>query len=115
NKRIDQIILEIKPKDPAPMAQGHDVAQFSQMYYRLGGIVYLRFYEQHRPHIQSTYGGDTKAWPQIFQFAWAIRNGITHHGGCVNFANPNYPPVTWYTYSYSRAFVFTRRQRQTNL
>lgn len=66
-------------------------------------MVYLRFYEQHRPYIQSKYGGDTTMWPQIFQFAWAIRNGIVHHGANLHFENSKYPIVSWHAFSYSPA------------
>jgi hypothetical protein len=103
NTKIDEIILEIKTKGTTPIPGEHNVAEFPGMYNRVISLVYLRFYEEHRPHIQSKYGGDAKAWPQIFQFAWTIRNGIVHHGGNINFSNPNYPSVTWHTFSYSPA------------
>jgi hypothetical protein len=103
NQRIDQISLEIRPLGTTqpPPSTGHVVDAFTSLHHRLIGIVYLNFYEQHRPSIESKYGGDTKAWPQIFQFAWLLRNGIAHHAGHINFTNQNYPTVTWHSFSYS--------------
>ncbi|MER8608191.1 hypothetical protein NKH45_17190 [Mesorhizobium sp. M1156] len=103
NTKIDEIILEIKAKGKTPVPGDHIIEEFTQIYNRVIYAVFLQFYEFHRPHIQSVFGTDTKGWPQIFQFAWLIRNGVAHHGGHLNFTNPNYPPVTWHTYSYSPA------------
>ncbi|MER9681370.1 hypothetical protein NKJ23_18820 [Mesorhizobium sp. M0184] len=103
NTKIDEIILEIKAKGKTPVPGDHIIEEFTQIYNRMIYAVFLQFYEFHRPHIQSVFGTDTKGWPQIFQFAWLIRNGVAHHGGHLNFTNPNYPPVTWHTYSYSPA------------
>ncbi|MER9271699.1 hypothetical protein [Mesorhizobium sp. M0643] len=103
NTKIDEIILEIKAKGKTPVPGDHIIEEFTQIYNRMIYAVFLQFFEFHRPHIQSVFGTDTKGWPQIFQFAWLIRNGVAHHGGHLNFTNPNYPPVTWHTYSYSPA------------
>lgn len=103
NFPIDTIILEIKPRGTTPIPGNHNIAAFSEMWHGYVAMSYLRFYEQHLPFIQTKFGSDTKAWPQVFQFAWLIRNGIVHHNGRVNFLNPNYPSVTWKSVTYSPA------------
>jgi len=103
NRMIDHIILEIRAKGTTPIPGEHNITQYARLHNGLAGMPYLRFYEQHRPHIQKVHGGDTKAWPQTLQFAWLLRNGITHHGGHINFENPNYPAVTWNGLSFSPA------------
>jgi hypothetical protein len=100
NIRIDTIILEIKTVDPMPSG-GHDVKEFPSLHNHALSLIFLRFYEQHIHHIRWEFKSDTKAWPQIFQFAWAIRNAIAHHDGYINFTNENYPPVKWHTLSFS--------------
>jgi hypothetical protein len=103
NAQIDQIILEVKPKGTTPEPGSHNITTFPSMYHRYIAIIFLQFYEQHRPFAQSTLGEDTKLWPQTFQFAWAMRNAIAHHGSLLNFTNPSYHPVTWNGISYSPA------------
>lgn len=101
NVAIDHIILEVKPRGTTPIPGNHTISQFTELHHRFMGIVFLRFYEQHRRHVQAVYGTNTQQWPQVIQFAWALRNGIAHHGGRLNFENPNYPPITWHTLVYS--------------
>jgi hypothetical protein len=102
NSPIDRIIVTIEDKNTSALeGEGYNINEFPAINRLLDGLVFLRFYEQHRPTIRSKYGRDTKAWPQTFQFAWMIRNAFTHHGGHINFANPNYPAVSWQKYSYS--------------
>jgi hypothetical protein len=100
---LSGIILEIKSKGTTPIPGKHNVQAFSVIYNRLMGIVYLNFYEEYLGYLVATFGPDAKRWPRLFQFAWAIRNGIVHHGGTINFTNPNYPAVSWHTFSYSPA------------
>jgi hypothetical protein len=103
NIEVHRIILDIVDMTNVEPSEGipHTVTAFASVQNRIFEMVYLRFYEQHRPHIQVLYGTDTKACPQIFQFAWVIRNGVAHHGGHINFTNPTYPTVTWHTFTYS--------------
>jgi hypothetical protein len=96
NHRIDTIIIKFRA--PSELL-GHNVTEYAGLHHKVLSLVYLRFYEQHRPYLQLDHGRDTKAWPPLFQFAWAIRNAITHHGGHINFENPNYPEVHWKTLS----------------
>lgn len=103
NQRIDHIILEIKAKGTTPIPGNHNVTEYAGLHNRFISMPFLRFYEQSRPHIQAIFGKDTQAWPQLFQFAWAIRNGLTHHAGRINFTNPGYPAVSWRNLSYSPA------------
>jgi hypothetical protein len=106
NVRAEGVILNIVDSTTVRAPEGsktHYIDAFPFIQHRLLQMVYLLFYEQHRPYIQSLHGGDTKKWPQIFQFAWLLRNGIAHHGGNLNFTNSNYPAVSWHTLSYSPA------------
>lgn len=106
NVRTEGIILNIvdsKPAQAPPGSKIHYIEAFPFIQLRLLEMVYLLFYEQHVPYIRKLHGGDTKKWPQIFQFAWSLRNGIAHHGGNINFTNCNYPAVSWHTLSNSPA------------
>lgn len=88
-----------------PREKAHVVNEFGQLHNRLVSMVYLQFYEAHAPYINSKYGSDAKQWPSIFQFAWAVRNGIVHHKGSVNFTNPHFPPVHWHTITFSQSDI----------
>jgi hypothetical protein len=106
NAQADVIILNIRPKGESKSAQSeddHTITAFSMLQNHLLSLVFVLFYEQNRPHIRAVHGTDTKAWPQIFQFAWAVRNGMVHHNGHIHFVNPNYPAVNWHAFSYSPA------------
>jgi hypothetical protein len=63
--------------------------------------IYVEFYERHARWIRQKYGGDTKNWPPLFNFARTIRNFIVHHGGKVHFDNPNAATVQWHHLTYS--------------
>jgi hypothetical protein len=61
--------------------------------------IYVDFYEKHRPWIGKTLGALDK-WPELFRFAWAVRNAISHHGGKINITDPKLRPVVWHKLSY---------------
>ena len=60
---------------------------------------FVNYYESIRPGIQSRYGDATARWPNIFRFAWIVRNACGH-GGKVKIDNPNASPATWNGYSF---------------
>lgn len=68
--------------------------------------IYVDFYEQHRTWMRATYG-DLDRWPELFRFAWAVRNAISHHGGKINITDPNLRPVTWHKLSYDHCYAGT--------
>jgi hypothetical protein len=69
NTTIDNILIDVKVCGSVNFSGSHNISAFTEMHFKLISTVYLRFYEQHRPHIQAIYGTDTKKWPPLLQFA----------------------------------------------
>jgi len=98
NKRIDTINITIQEISPVP--DGHNITAFGEIHDRMFQLVFVLFYERHLPIFQQTFGTETRDWPQMFQFAWAIRNGFVHHAGLLHFRSADYPAVTWRSLTY---------------
>jgi hypothetical protein len=62
---------------------------------------YVSFFETHKNWIKLNCGGDTYAWPPIFNFARVVRNALAHNVGRIHFENVDALPVTWHHVSYS--------------
>lgn len=88
---------------PQRVQESHKVTAYHRVFNNMLGLTFLSFYERHRPWLQKHFGGEVDKWPQLFRFAWALRNAITHHEGEVNFENPKCPSVTWNGLTYSPA------------
>jgi hypothetical protein len=79
-----------------------EVPRYGKVQVEIAALVFLRFYEENLSLIVEAFGGrDRTQWPQLFQFAWAVRNAITHNAGRISFQRANASPVCWYSLSYS--------------
>lgn len=63
---------------------------------------YLRYYENYVGRVRSKYGNDSKEWPAVWNFGRVVRNAFGH-GGAIDIHNPQSPPVTWYSITYSHS------------
>ena len=66
----------------------------------IGQPIFLMFFERYNVWLTANLGLVTN-WPMTLNFARLVRNAIAHGGIKIN--NPNSPPVTWKTLSYSHA------------
>ncbi|HEV7603044.1 MAG TPA: hypothetical protein VGO49_22650 [Bradyrhizobium sp.] len=102
NRPVVAITLNVCERTEQPSG-GHTIDAFWALQVDLFSMVFAGFYEQELPYIRENFGGDTKRWPQVFQFAWLVRNSIVHHNGDINFQNLSFPPVSWHAFAYSPA------------
>ena len=68
--------------------------------------IFVDFYEAHRPWIRDALG-EIDEWPELFRFAWAVRNAISHNGGRINIADPKRRAVRWHKLSYDHRHAGT--------
>lgn len=64
------------------------------------------FYEQHARWIRKRYGQhgkDIDKWPELFRFAWALRNAAVHHDGRLNITDEKVPPIKWHHLQYDHS------------
>ena len=67
---------------------------------RIYNAALLAFYERHREWVRNKYSGDVEKWPELFRFAWALRNAATHHDGILHITDPARRKVVWHHLSY---------------
>jgi hypothetical protein len=94
--------IEIEIRESGWPETGPRIAVLALSWIRIqySSMIFVRFYEQHVPFLRATFGKSEK-WPMIFRFAWAIRNGMVHHGGHINYTDPSGAPVTWHAFTYA--------------
>jgi len=103
DKPRDAYAFNIVPAAPA----GDEIRLESAAWGDVGNMFWnnalIFFYEQYRPWLQTKFGAgekDRNTWPQIFRFAWALRNAAAHHNGALNITEKNVPPIVWHHLSY---------------
>lgn len=85
---------------------GHEVAN-ETIHSKVGGVLgfqiqagFIRYFESYRSNIEAKHGNDVWSWPDIWLFAWAVRNAFAH-GGHIYITNSKKPPITWKSLSYT--------------
>jgi hypothetical protein len=96
-------LIDLAPQQQHPPGGSQAKVDFASLIQHLIDPFYVSFYESHYQWIRRNCGGDAYAWPSILNFARVMRNSVVHHGGRVQFDNPNAGPVQWYHLAYSPA------------
>jgi hypothetical protein len=61
---------------------------------------FVVYYEAQDP--VAHFGDNGPSWPQVWRFGRIVRNALTHNG-CIDIRNPNAPPESWRSLTYSPA------------
>jgi hypothetical protein len=88
------------PYQPMPAAAPTTAALANLFQWAFSALLVL-FYERNRPWIQATFGNETNNWPDLWRFAWTMRNAATHHAGKFNMHDETRPSVVWNDLSYN--------------
>jgi hypothetical protein len=92
------IQLSICPATQALVASPNPIKlqcnNVSRMITRLVGAMFLQYYERNAHRPKAKYSGNQKKWPDVWRFAWLLRNAIAH-GDTWNLSDPSFPPTTW--------------------
>jgi hypothetical protein len=56
--------------------------------------IFVEFFENNLKWIKDKFSEDQRRWPALWQFAWVVRNAVSH-GGYVTIYDPTFPPVIW--------------------
>lgn len=83
---------------PEPASTGVQLqsSNITNMVVQLVGTTFLKYYERnvHRP--KTAFGTNQKSWPDLWRFAWLLRNAIAH-GDRWNITDPKVPATTWHS------------------
>lgn len=60
----------------------------------LVGSFFLKWYESKSDALKSKHGKHPIQWPDMFRFAWVLRNAIAH-GDKFTINNPSFPTTQW--------------------
>ena len=62
---------------------------------QLVGSAYLKYYERSVGRVRAAHPGNPMTWPELWRFAWLLRNAIAH-GDRWKLNNASFPPTTWH-------------------
>lgn len=85
------------PESPPSYYQGNrDLSNMGlqRLVGSLVGSFFLKWYERHSDALRLKHGNDPLEWPDLFRFAWALRNAIAH-GDKFAINNPAFPVTQW--------------------
>lgn len=67
------------------------------------GTSYTNHYSRCEPIVKSRYGNRPDGWPEVFRFAWALRNGFAH-GGTIALDDSELRPIRWKIWSLDSSY-----------
>ncbi len=82
---------------PANLASGGVQLQsdaVTNMVVQLVGTAFLRYYERNADRPKNAFGGHPKTWPDLWRFAWLLRNAIAH-SDTWSIRDPSIPLTVW--------------------
>lgn len=85
------------PENPPSCHQGNqDISNMGlqRLVGSLVGSFFMKWYERHSDALKSKHGSDPLQWPDLFRFAWGLRNAIAH-GDKFAINNPAFPVTQW--------------------
>ena len=86
--------------NPSPPDHPIFLSKIQLMMARLVGDTFVSYYERHLEAVEASWGREFEGkWHCVWQFAWTIRNAISHDGK-IRFKNPKHPPVHWRNLKY---------------
>jgi hypothetical protein len=66
----------------------------TNMVVQLVGTAFLRYYERNADRPKTAFGGHPKDWPELWRFAWLLRNAIAHSDSW-SIRDSSIPPTAW--------------------
>jgi hypothetical protein len=69
-------------------------AGIEKMITQLVGATFLKYYERNASRPKIAYPGGPKAWPELWRFAWLLRNAIAH-GDKWKIDDQTFPATVW--------------------
>jgi len=92
-----QFQVHSSPQRPTGIPNGIELQNegVSKMVTQLVGAMFLKFYERNAARAKLAYPTGPKTWPEVWRFAWLLRNAIAH-GDKWNISDPNFPSTTWH-------------------
>ena len=61
---------------------------------KIVGTNFLAYFERISPHAKQKHGSSQRTWPDLWRFAWIIRNAVAH-GDRFAINDPSFPPTAW--------------------
>jgi hypothetical protein len=61
---------------------------------KIVGTNFLPYFERVSNHAKPKYGGSQRTWPDVWRFAWILRNAIAH-GDRFAINDPTFPTTIW--------------------
>jgi hypothetical protein len=105
DEKPDQIVLTFLPTVARPQEYPFENGQSRSLFpvlTMLSALVFSNYFEAHKGWIHATFSKEVSKWPDILNFARAIRN-FASHSGKVYFEKSTNLPVRWRTLGYSFA------------
>jgi hypothetical protein len=82
--------ISFVPYQPGP--QGPMTNALANIWQWAFSALLVLLYERNVPWIKSKFGTETNNWPQLWRFAWAMRNAAAHNAGRFNMRDSSRPP-----------------------
>lgn len=92
----DRIVLVLAEAAPPTIPNGIQLqgGAISNMVVRLVGTAFLRYYEKSSRRMKAASPGGPKSWPELWRFAWLLRNAIAH-SDIWSINDPLFPVTNW--------------------
>lgn len=64
--------------------------------------IFVNFYENSKPFLETTFGSNPAQWPELWNFARVVRNACSH-GGKLSITNAKSRQVAWHHLMYEKS------------
>lgn len=101
-QKPDQIQIKFEPTPVKPRDYTTRSDGFREIFPYAFSPIFILFYENAKPFLESEFGTNQAGWPSIWDFARVIRNACAH-GGHLSMTGRQPRPVSWHHLTYDQS------------